>query len=123
MHQLSVIKTTLENGHWHGLISGPHGAEPAISVTHLGVPVPDVAVAAVPDGTGWSLDIPIPATAIADGVQTILITDTRTGICLESITLIAGEITGDDLRAQVDLLRSELETLKRAFRQHCADTT
>jgi hypothetical protein len=28
----------------------------------------------------------------------------------------------DDLRAEVDLLRAELDMLKRAFRRHCLET-
>ena len=42
---------------------------------------------------------------------------------LGSFTLIAGEALGDDLRAEVSLLRAELDMLKRAFRRHCLETT
>ena len=42
---------------------------------------------------------------------------------MASITLIGDEVTGPDLRAEVDLLRAELDMLKRAFRRHCVETT
>jgi hypothetical protein len=42
---------------------------------------------------------------------------------LEKFTLIAGDVLGDDIRAEVDLLRAELDMLKRAFRRHCVETT
>ena len=66
--------------------------------------------------------MPIPAEAIADGVQTILISDKANQEVLDKITVIAGEALGDDLRAEVDLLRAELDLLKRAFRRHCLET-
>jgi outer membrane protein assembly factor BamA len=36
--------------------------------------------------------------------------------------LIAGEALGDDIRVEVELLRDELDMLKRAFRRHCVET-
>ena len=65
----------------------------------------------------------VPAAAIADGLQTLLVVDRASGATLASITLIGDEVTGPDLRAEVDLLRAELDMLKRAFRRHCVETT
>ncbi len=92
-------------------------------VTHLETPLPDVSISPGSDEHSWSLRIPIPVEAIADGVQTILIHDAANNKKLGSVTLIAGEALGDDLRAEVDLLRAELDMLKRAFRRHCIETT
>lgn len=122
MSDLVVTKTKLQGGIWQGIVSGSGEAEPKIRVTHLENPLPDVTLTAAADAGGWLLQIPIPAEAIADGVQTILITDDDTGARLDSISLIAGEALGDDLRAEVDLLRAELDMLKRAFRRHCVET-
>ena len=36
--------------------------------------------------------------------------------------MITGEPVEDDLRGEIDLLRAELDMLKRAFRRHCIDT-
>ena len=38
------------------------------------------------------------------------------------VSLLAGEALGDDIRAEVALLRAELDMLKRAFRRHCLET-
>lgn len=120
MGPLTVTKTRLHSGVWQGFVTGTGDRMPALTVTHLEAPLPDVTLE--PGADGWLLQIPVPAEAIADGVQTILITDTETGARLESITLIAGEALGGDLRAEVDLLRAELDMLKRAFRRHCVET-
>ena len=69
------------------------------------------------------LRVPIPAELLSDGVQTFLIRDTDSGETLESFSILAGEALADDIRAEVELLREELDMLKRAFRRHCLETT
>jgi hypothetical protein len=66
--------------------------------------------------------VPLPASVIADGVQTVLITDAESGARLASIPILSGSALEEDLRAEVGLLRSELDMLKRAFRRHCTET-
>jgi hypothetical protein len=41
---------------------------------------------------------------------------------LAHFTIITGVAMEDDMRAEVDLLRQELDMLKRAFRRHCLET-
>lgn len=122
MGELVVTKTKMQGGVWQGIVSGGGTTAPEISVTHLETQVPDVTMTAVDGTTDWLLQFHLPAEAIADGVQTILISNAETGARLDSVTLIAGEALGDDLRAEVDLLRAELDLLKRAFRRHCVET-
>ena len=38
-------------------------------------------------------------------------------------TIVTGVAMEDDVRAEIDLLRAELDMLKRAFRRHCLETT
>lgn len=121
MTDLTLTKTRLRSGVWQGLVEGAE-TEPEISVTHLEQEVPDTQLTAGKETNTWVLQVPIPAEAIADGVQTILISDKANQEVLDKITLIAGEALGDDLRAEVDLLRAELDLLKRAFRRHCLET-
>lgn len=121
MTALTLTKTRMQSGIWQGLLNGSD-AHPELSVTHLNRDVPDVTVVESKEPGEWLVQIPVPAEAIADGVQTLLIRDAVTGDRLESITLIAGEALGDDLRAEVDLLRAELDMLKRAFRRHCLES-
>jgi hypothetical protein len=56
-------------------------------------------------------------------VQVFLINDAATGETLDSFTIITGEPLEDDIRAEVELLRAELDMLKRAFRRHCVETS
>ena len=75
------------------------------------------------NGDTWVLRVPVPVEAIADGVQTVVITDSTDDTRLGHFTMIAGEALGDDMRAEMELLRAELDMLKRAFRRHCVETT
>ncbi|MGJ8597122.1 hypothetical protein [Sulfitobacter sp.] len=124
MTNLVLTKTKLRQGIWEGLLSGaPQDSTPMLDVVHQGTQVPDVTVNALENGQGFSVCVPIPQEAIADGMQTILISDAASDTQLASITLMAGEALGDDLRVEVDLLRAELDMLKRAFRRHCLETS
>ena len=120
MTDLILTKTRMRQGVWEGLITGSD-AEPKVSVSHLDQPIGDVEITQV--DAGWLLQFPIPADAVADGVHTLVMTDEATGCALGHETLIAGEVMGDDIRAEMNLLRAELDMLKRAFRRHCVETS
>jgi hypothetical protein len=119
---LKVTKTRLFQGIWEGIVSGTGpGRRPAIAVTHLEQPVPGADLTELA-GEGWLLRIPIPREAMSDGIHTFLIRNAETGETLDSFAILAGEALADDIRAEMDLLREELDLLKRAFRRHCLET-
>ena len=124
MTKLVLTKTKMRQGIWEGVLTGAAaGMLPSIRVTHQGNAVPHVTVSVLEGGEGHALRIPAPPDAIAAGMQTLLIMDAETDAKLGSVTLMAGEALGDDLRVEVDLLRAELDMLKRAFRRHCLETS
>ena len=99
------------------------GTDPQIAVTHLEKDIADVELAEVQGERGlWRLRVPIPAEVLSDGVQTFLITDRVSGQRLSEFTIVTGEPLENDIRAELDLLRAELDMLKRAFRRHCVET-
>ncbi|WP_102223984.1 hypothetical protein [Acidimangrovimonas sediminis] len=121
---LTLTRLQISQGVWSGRLSGPatpDGGAPLLSVTHLDQPVPGIRVIPERDG-GWTVSVPIPASALSDGVQTVLIRDALTGARLASFAIMTGEPLEDDIRAEVDLLRAELDMLKKAFRRHCTET-
>ncbi|MBN8185302.1 MAG: hypothetical protein GYB50_05485 [Rhodobacteraceae bacterium] len=124
MSAYALTKTLFREGVWEGLLAASRrdAPTPEITVSLNGAPVRGVTVAQAGAPGRWVVRIPIPVEAVGDGVQTVLIQDASCGEPLESFTLIAGEALGDDIRAEMALLRAELDMLKRAFRNHCRET-
>ena len=124
MSNLTLTKMRLFEGVWEGAVyrKGAGRDAPNIEVTWQLQTVDGVELSEMDDGTGWVLRVPVPTQAIADGVQTFLINDADTSTTLGQFCLVAGEELGYDIRAEVTLLREELDMLKRAFRRHCLET-
>ncbi|WP_299355427.1 hypothetical protein [uncultured Shimia sp.] len=124
MSDWTLTKTRLFEGIWEGVLTraGTGSAAPNLRVTFLDSPVHGVQVKEDAPQNRWVVRIPIPTEAIADGVQTFLISDGDSGALLDKITMISGEVLADDIRSEMDLLRAELDMLKRAFRRHCVET-
>lgn len=122
MSTLELTKTKMQQGVWQGVITGSGDTAPKIEVMHQAHKVDSFELAHNAKADHWLLSVTIPAVAISDGVQTLMIRDASTDADIGHITLMGGEVLGDDLRAEVDLLRAELDMLKRAFRRHCVET-
>lgn len=123
MSAFTVSKKRLQAGIWEGEITAEpgHQGEPSIDVRHDGMTVPSFAVTRNDDAQAWQLRIAIPPDLLSDGIQTFLIIDRDSEETLSSFSILAGEPLDEDIRAEVDLLRAELDLLKRAFRRHCAE--
>lgn len=119
----AVLKQTrIHAGVWEGLLTGAEGV-PQLEVLHLERPLAGLTLSAVAGEAGlWAVRVPIPAQMLADGVQTFVIRDVQSGSQLAHFTIITGAPMGEDMRAEMGLLRAELDLLKRAFRRHCIET-
>ena len=120
MSDLKLTKTRLFEGVWEGVLEGTESAAaaPEVEVTHLLDTLDGVAVTKRSDGPGWVLQVPVPSKVISDGVQTFVITDKTRDEILGEFTLLSGEALSYDIRVEMNLLREELDLLKRAFRRH-----
>ena len=123
--KIELTKLRLIEGIWHGSLKH-HGRDgtwqPNIEVTHLGFLVDGVEVEEDRVQECWHVRVPIPASRIADGVQTFVIKDRHEAMMLGSFSIIAGDALAEDIRAELSLLRAELDMLKKAFRRHCIET-
>ena len=121
MTEATLTKTRLIEGVWEGVLTGlPSDSSPTIAVEHLGKSLDGVEVMGTDNG--WGIRVPIPVELISDGVQSFVVLDKSTGQKLGSFSILAGDALADDIRAEVDLLRAELDMLKKAFRRHCVET-
>lgn len=123
--QIELTKLRLVEGVWRGALKH-HGRTdwtPNIEVTHLDFPVDGVTVENDRVEEHWVVSVPIPADRIADGVQTFVIRDRSAETVLGSFSIVAGDALAEDIRAEMSLLRAELDMLKKAFRRHCVETS
>ena len=117
----TLTRIRLVSGRYEGLMTAPEatGIEAVLEGRVIAVatitPCSDR-----PDALRVVLDLP--ADVIGDGVQVIALRSTLSGTVLDRITLTAGAPLEEDIRAELALLRDELEMLKKAFRLHCAET-
>jgi hypothetical protein len=118
---LSLTQTRIVGGIWEGVLAGAGATPPALEARHLDRVLDGLTLSALPGTPAqFAVRLPIPAAVLAEGVQTVLVL--AGGDVLARITLVVGVPLEDDLRAEISLLRAELDLLKRAFRRHCAET-
>jgi len=119
MSELTLTKTKLLEGVWEGVLTGHEDDEaPTLRLTHQDRPIDGLTTEK--NGDDWYVRVPIPLSRISDGVHVFIISDSS-GNKLADFTFIAGEALADDIRAEVELLREQLDMLKRAFRRHCLE--
>ena len=121
---VTLTKLRLIEGVWHGVLTrGKHDTrQPDLVVTHLDQEIKGVEVEHDRVEECWYVRVPIPADRIADGVQTFLVRDRQEDSVLASFAIVAGDALAEDIRAEIGLLRAELDMLKKAFRRHCVET-
>jgi len=124
MSDFTLTRTGIRAGEYEGVLTTrlKHATAPNLELRLLGNAVAEVNV--IPElktKNRWNIRAAIPASMIDEGVQTFLIQNRDTGETLDSFAIVAGQPLEEDLRADIALLRAELEILKRAFRKHCRD--
>lgn len=99
-----------------------------ICLTHQGEVVAPARVSPEEEGV-WRIAVSIPAERISDGMQTfVLIGDSAAegepvasgAEHLGAFSMLAGTALDYDLQAEIDLLKAEMELLKREFRRMAA---
>jgi len=120
---IELTKLRLSEGIWQGaLTSSDPDWTPELRVTHLDETVEGVTLVHDRVEEHWLVSVPIPVECISDGVQTFVIRDAKVDHVLGSFTIVAGDALAEDIRAEMSLLRAELDMLKKAFRRHCVET-
>lgn len=118
---MTLTQTRIADGWWEGMLAGASTAEVTVDAWHQDRKIAGVEVTQLAGKTGQhAVRVPISASVLSEGAQTILL---QVGDkVLAAFTIVAGVPMEEDLRAEISLLRAELDLLKRAFRRHCAET-
>jgi len=120
MPDFILSRTRIRNGRYEGVLkrNGRISRDPVIEMFFLGRPAGKLALEEA--GDGWSASADLPKEILNEGVQTLLIQDATTGDTLDSLAVVTGQPLEEDLRAEVHLLRAELEMLKSSFRKYAS---
>lgn len=117
----SLIRVRLSGGRYEGLLKA--NAPIGVEAVHEGRVIAAARIDADATAPGmYRVTLDFPASVIGEGVQVIRLRGVETQRVLDRVTLMAGAPLDEDIRAELALLRDELEMLKRAFRRHCAET-
>jgi hypothetical protein len=124
MTQTVLTKTRIQAGTYEGVLETGSAAMPALSATCGDQTLNTLSVTPDEAEPGrWTIRLDIPTATLTDGIQTFTIVDGQSGETLDSFTIVTGTPLEDDLRGEINLLRAELDMLKKAFRRHCVETT
>lgn len=107
----------LRAGKWEGIWSGSH--KPDFAVLYQSTALDGIEVTEQ-ESNKWLVSVAVPPQILSDGVQTLLLQEG--GLTVGNFCIVSGAPLEADLRAEISLLRDELELLKRAFRNHCTHT-
>ncbi len=111
----NIITGHIRHGVWTVILDIPGNTLPDLEVIHDGKPLPGMTISiADPVKGGWRLSVPIPAETLGDGMQIYLVRDLVSGRVIGQIPILSGDVLTGSLSAEVELLRAELEVLKRA---------
>lgn len=123
MAEITLTHTRIQAGVWEGILTaaGDKAQAPSLKLYHKGAELSEPSVEPAEPGA-WAVRVPIPPAALSDGVQTFVIQDAESQETLAHFDVAVGEALEDDLRGELELLRAELDLLKRAFRRHCLET-
>ena len=114
---LTLHPGRLRAGVWEAVVHAD--ARPEVEALHQGSILPGLTVIALSGQQGdWLLRLPVPPDRLDDGVQTFVLRTREGGQTIGHFTIVSGRPLEADLRAEIDLLRAELDLLKRAFRRH-----
>lgn len=121
---MKIGSARVRAGVWEAVVETAADAPaPSVEVLHDGTLLTDVTLTSQDGQPGkWAVRAPIPATILAEGLQLMILRETGQDGTLARLAIVTGEAPDGDLRTEVEMLRAELDLLKRAFRRHCAES-
>ncbi len=113
MTHAKLVPIRFENGMWEGHLATD--TAPRIEAWYQGRMLPGVTCD--PAEGGWTLRVPVPVALLSEGIHIVVIRAADSGDILGDFAMIGGTAAADELGAQVELLRAELDMLKQVVRR------
>jgi len=116
---LCIEPTRFAEGIWRALLSQPSDLKAPphkIDVLLQGRPIRGVRVDSLNMENCYELSVPIPPEAVGFGTYMPMFVEQGSSKVLSRIVLSGGNLSGEDLRAEMAELCAEIDLLKRLFR-------
>lgn len=122
MAELKLERTGLKAGRYSARLT-VQGQVPVLEFVHQEKVVATAQTSPI-DGAADMYDVTaeMPVQVLGDGVQVLALRSAVDGTVLDRLTFLMGDALEGDFRAELALLREEVELLKSAFRRHCVET-
>ncbi|MDO5605018.1 MAG: hypothetical protein Q4G25_07655 [Paracoccus sp. (in: a-proteobacteria)] len=112
----------LKGGLWSGRLMRTH-APARVMLVHGGEVLEHARLR--PDGDGWRVEVTLPSQALSEGVQSFALVADGAGEGppaadaerLAVLPVLAGAALNQDIMAEIELIRAELDMLKRELRR------
>lgn len=121
MAEISLQRTALKAGRYEATLEAP-GQVPVLEFVHLEKVVAVARLTETDQEGRYHVSADLPPVVLSDGVQVVALRSAADGRVLDRLTFLMGDALQGDFRAEISLLREELELLKSAFRRHCTET-
>lgn len=116
MSQPIFTRIGFRAGIWQGRIQGTSSG--MIDVLHQGQVLEEVEVTPEAEKS-WILSVSIPSECLGQGISTFIVRDRESSAEIGGFSIIVdADDDSEDMRAELRLLRAELDLLKQAFRRH-----
>ena len=112
---MQLTKLEIIDGVYRGILSSSKKPK-LLSLTDGSVTLSEATIEDTGNKT-FLVTVDIPSDVLADGVQTLCITDPETGESLDMISIVTGQYLDQNLAAEVSQLRAELDMLKATVRK------
>lgn len=121
MTDVILTPTRFQAGHWEGELrrADDNGEDaPDLIALHQGEEVAGLDVVAKPGELGvWNVRFAVPVEKLNDGVQTFLFCLRDSAETLADCVILTGRPLDQDIRAEIALLRAELDLMKTVLRR------
>ncbi len=120
----TLTKSRLSDGVWEAVLTlgREFASPPTVRALYRGRALDGLEMRPDDRPGRFVLRLELPVEVLSDGAHVIHFMDVDADRILATETILAGDTLAEDIRAEIELLRAELDMLKRAFRRHCVET-
>ncbi|MEO0342562.1 MAG: hypothetical protein AAF198_03920 [Pseudomonadota bacterium] len=113
---MNLTKLAISSGIYTGTLISDQ-ADPEVDLCHSGNKIASATIKKARKRNHYNLSVEIPNDQIDDGITVLSLINAKDHALMDTITIVAGDISDDLLAAKVEQLEAELNLVKQAVRR------